>query len=134
MSIVNLREDFDWFATDPSGNVALFATAGQGFVPPTVVEFHVMHETVAGSIEYPHWGTDQIWDDAAALGLYVYDWVEPSGPYRQVAQPRGTKDNTLPAMIKRITNLPVLVQPFSAVAEVLDLNQFEAEDSNTNPS
>lgn len=125
MSIVNLQEDFDWFAVDADGAVALFATGGQGFVPPTVVEFHVMHETVAGSIEYPNWGTDQIWNDAANLGLYVFDWSPSGGAYQRVASPKTVGDDTLPSMIKRITNLPVLKTCFADLAQITELNQFE---------
>ncbi|MGI9327458.1 MAG: hypothetical protein ACR2PZ_19725 [Pseudomonadales bacterium] len=124
MSIVNLQEDFDWFAVDANGAVALFATAGQGFVPPTVVEFHVMHETVAGSIVYPNWGTDQIWNDAANLGLYVFDWSLPDGPYQRVASPEGVSDDTLPSMIKRITHLPVLKTSFADHTQITQLDQF----------
>lgn len=125
MGVVNLGEDFDWFAIDPEGAVALFATAGQGFVPPLVVEFHVMHETVAGGIEYPNWGTDEIWNDAAKLGLYVFDWALPDGPYELVSAPQGDIDTALQSMITRITNVPVLRQPLSQLKRIDSVAAFE---------
>lgn len=124
MSTINLNQEFDWFATDAQGAIALFATAGHGFVPPAVVEFHVMHETVAGGIEYPSWGTGAIWDDAAQLGLFVFDWADPSGPYQRVATPTQAPDPALRAMIQRITNVPITKRPLSDLLQVASLQDF----------
>jgi len=37
--------EFDWFGTDRAGNIALFATAGAGFVPAAVVSTLAEHKS-----------------------------------------------------------------------------------------
>lgn len=66
--------EFDWFAVDSSGCLALFATAGAGFVPSTVsARFHE-HAAMSEMLPSPRWGSEMVWDDYSDLGLYVYDW------------------------------------------------------------
>lgn len=127
MSKVYLGAELDWFAVDQTGAVAMFATAGAGFATDSVQEFRVMHETVGNGIEYPNWGTDAIWDDAAKLGLYVFDWTMPDGPYIQAASPSGEIDAQIQIMVKRITHLPRYQGTFSSTEQISDATLFDHE-------
>ena len=128
MSNPDAGADFDWFAVDASGAYALLASGGPGFLPPSVLEYRVMHETVAGGIEYPHWGTDAIWQDVAALGLYVYDWSIEDNAYLRVAQPVPEADATFANMITRITDLPELVGNFQSSERIRQALEFRITD------
>ena len=128
MSHLDPDSDFDWFAVDDNGALALLASGGPGFLPPAVVEYHVMHATVAGAIEYPSWGTDAIWQDVANLGLYVYDWSVPDEAYIRVAQPSSPSDAAFAAMIQRITDLPALVGTFQTSARIAQALAFRITD------
>lgn len=46
-------------------------------------------DAVLSLIETPHWGSTQVWDDYASIGLYVYDWDVSSGVYRRLRTPAG---------------------------------------------
>ena len=124
MSQAFLGGELDWFAVDELGAIALFATDGQGFVPDCVQEFRVMHETVSNSIEYPNWGSAAIWDDAAVLGLYVFDWQVPAGRYVLAATPTNEIDAQIRLMVSRITDLPKCARNFSTLKQVTDVNDF----------
>jgi hypothetical protein len=124
MSKPFLGAELDWFAVDKLGSMALFATAGSGFVADSVDEFRVMHETVANSIEYPNWGSDQIWDDAAALGLYVFDWQMPNGPYLRAASPSKPVDAQIQLMVNRITDLPTYIGSFASTQKIANAGDF----------
>lgn len=120
-----LGAELDWFAIDETGAIALFATAGAGFITDSVDEFRVMHETVANSIEYPNWGSEAIWDDAAVLGLYVYDWEMPDGPYVCAASPSNSIDAQIALMVGRITDLPVYAGRFATTRQIADGGDFD---------
>lgn len=117
--------ELDWFAVDETGAMGLFATAGEGFITDAVIEYRVMHETVANSIEYPNWGTEAIWDDAAVLGLYVYDWSASDAAYLRAATPTHDVDEQIQLMVSRITDLPMYKGAFSATEKIGALDTFE---------
>lgn len=100
--------EFDWFATDSYGNLALFATAGEGFVPEPVAENHAVHASLSDSLPAPRTGTSDVWKDYAELGLYVFDWDLPGGPYKLQASPSCAIGNDLKARILAIRALPRL--------------------------
>jgi hypothetical protein len=79
--------DFEWFAIDREGRLALFVTAGEGFVPQSVASASDAISALSGTIETPHISTRQVWTDYGAVGLFVYDWVIPNGPYGLVQAP-----------------------------------------------
>ena len=66
--------EFDWFAVDRKGCVALLATAGSGPVPPLVLANYQEHDRVSEILPSTNLGSDKVWDSYAAIGLYVYDW------------------------------------------------------------
>ena len=47
--------EFDWFAQDAEGNIALFSTGGFGPVPSTVQAHFQGHDSAVSSIDVPHW-------------------------------------------------------------------------------
>lgn len=66
--------DFDWFAVDRNENVGIFATAGSGKIPATVLSSITAHDLISQTIDTPNWGNEAVWDDYANVGLYVFDW------------------------------------------------------------
>jgi hypothetical protein len=110
--------EFDWFATDSDGNLALFATAGEGFLPESVADYHADHSSLSDSLPAPRTGTPEVWKDYAALGLYVFDWALPSGPYEMRASPSCAVNHELKARIMAIPQLPMLNGSFSDHHEV----------------
>jgi hypothetical protein len=104
--------EFDWFATDRAGNIALFATAGAGFVPKAVVSARAKHEAISESFETPNWGSEKVWDDYASLGIFVFDWTLHDGPYRLVRAPTSHIGTQLYATIRGISSLQKLAVDF----------------------
>lgn len=97
--------EFDWFAMDSSGSIALFATAGAGFVPPLVLSHAGEHDAISESIASAHWGSDKVWDDYAGLGLWVYDWKLHDGPYLCVRKPSREMTETLRRSLLAMSSL-----------------------------
>lgn len=60
--------EFDWFAQDAEGDIALFSTGGLGPVPPSVQPHFQSHDRAALSIELPHAGSLDVWKDLPARG------------------------------------------------------------------
>ena len=79
--------EFDWFAVDEVGQIAVFATAGNGPVPAEVPVEASLHDAVGDQIEVSGWGTSEVWDSYAKLGLFAYDWDQQRNCYSRVAQP-----------------------------------------------
>lgn len=80
-------EEFDWFAFDEAGQVAVFATAGSGPVHAQVPLQASIHDALGDRIEVSGWGTNAVWGSYARVGLYVYDWDGQQNCYRRVAEP-----------------------------------------------
>lgn len=110
--------EFDWFALDSEGSVALFATAGEGFIPAEIASRISLHDAVSESLPAPHTGTAQVWSDYAAHGLFVFDWDLPGGPYIRRAVPTAPIDRGLRAKIMAIHILPSLPGSFLSIAEL----------------
>lgn len=98
--------EFDWFAPDCDDAVALFATAGAGFIPDAVVFAHSDHEALSLSIQCPGWGTSAVWDAYSGIGLYVFDWKLHSGPYRRVRAPAIPLAEDFRSRVVRIARVP----------------------------
>jgi len=104
--------EFDWFSLDSEGNIALFATAGEGFYSDSVANNHIQHTAISENILTPHLGTANIWEDYAAIGLYVFDWALPGGPYKKVASPKITANPWLFENISAIHDIPRFPRSF----------------------
>lgn len=93
--------DFEWYATDADGRVALLTSAGFGPVPLAVFQARPAYQAVRafllGLPERPGRVIDpapgSCWASAARRGLYAYDWDARQGqpmprrPYRRQAIP-----------------------------------------------
>lgn len=79
--------EFDWFALDDAGEVAVFATAGFGPVPAQVRTASEVHDAMGDRIAVTGWGTPTVWDSYASVGLFAYDWDDESRCYSRVGQP-----------------------------------------------
>lgn len=110
--------EFDWFVQDAEGKLALFSTGGFAPVPSTVQAHYEDHDRAASSIELPHWGSLDIWKDYARQGLYVFDWVANTGPYRRLEQPAGEMPVALQQLLLQITDLPQFSGFFRLVTSV----------------
>ena len=79
--------EFDWYACDRDGQVALFSTAGSALVPTVILqaiaEVDLLDEYFR--VASP---TRSFWEEFAALGLFVYDCgTLHDETYRRVAVP-----------------------------------------------
>ncbi|MBL8519262.1 MAG: hypothetical protein JNK75_01200 [Betaproteobacteria bacterium] len=110
--------EFDWFASDRSGNIALFSTAGAGFVPEGVISSREEHQSISDSFETPHWGSENIWDDYAQLGIFVFDWALNGGPYMLARAPTKTISEQLSAKLRSISFLPKLKVDFQSCTSI----------------
>lgn len=110
--------EFDWFAVDIEGNVALFATAGEGFFPKVVAEHQEMHSSVSESLPAPRAGTAEVWLDYASVGLYVFDWALPGGPYQRRASPTCELQGAIRNQVLALPQLPRFNGSFSNSATV----------------
>lgn len=104
-------EEFDWFAADESGHVAIFATGGSGPVPAQVVTDAAFHDAVGDQIEVSGWGTDQVWSSYARAGLFAYDWDARRNCYARVAVPAQPVNEALSARLAAVV-LPRLAVSF----------------------
>jgi hypothetical protein len=110
--------EFDWFAVDGDGNIAMFATAGEGFVPEEVIRHLSQHDSLSEEIPAPHTGTTQVFNDYAALGLYVFDWDLPSGSYVLQASPSKPIARGFHRKVRSISQLPVYDGSFSRLSKL----------------
>lgn len=104
--------EHDWLACDADDHVALFTTAGAGWVP---VEFLRDIDAHAAALDAllalaasttarfaPRYDADVVntWKLVAERGLFAYDCEPTGGPYRQVAAPvAAVRVDALPAPV-----------------------------------
>ncbi|MCX2781186.1 hypothetical protein [Microbulbifer thermotolerans] len=105
--------EFDWYAEDIDGNIGLFSTAGEGFIPEIVIENFSSHDDISESLDSPNWGSPEVWSDYAKLGFYVYDWDLPGGPYNKERGPIGEMAIELKNKLLAMASLPKLNIRFS---------------------
>jgi hypothetical protein len=94
--------EFDWFALDRDGHIAIFSTAGWGEIPTAVLEASAADgddsDAEAALIErmprIGEWRSEgkgpggcREWTDLGMRGLYVFDWRHWSGPYERIVVP-----------------------------------------------
>jgi hypothetical protein len=91
--------EYDWLASDAEGHVALFSTAGTGYVPGKFLQDTAAHDAAINAIlqmpaitqasfapEIPP-PLNNTWKQVAERGLYAFDCDPGGGPYRLVAAP-----------------------------------------------
>ena len=94
--------EFDWFAFDQDSSIALFSTAGRGFVSKVTIEKHRFHDELANQIETPNSGSPQVWDDICSYGLYVYDWDNSKRAYVLERTPTGNPNQSFVAVHRQM--------------------------------
>jgi hypothetical protein len=93
-----LGSEFDWIARDRQGNLGYFSTAGEGWVPESILANAepfaecldiVTALPVVGVPECTFSGDHAIddWLKVAARGLYALDWNRGTERYELVARP-----------------------------------------------
>lgn len=97
--------EFDWLAIDREGRLALFATAGSGMAPRSAMDASESLDAALSLIKTPNWGSLQVWDDYASVGLYVYDWDVSMGVYRRLRTPAGATDPMLLASVEAMGDI-----------------------------
>lgn len=92
--------EFDWIARDELGNFGYFSTAGQGWIPKSVLDdsepFLEILEAVQALpvVGAPHRSTSvghaiDDWMMAASRGFFAFDWNRVTRRYELVARPTG---------------------------------------------
>ncbi len=94
--------EFDWFAVDAKGHIALCSTAGYGEIPASVlaastdevspidcIEELVRTLPATGKAESQGRGPGSCeeWPALAQRGFFVYDWKHWDGPYERIVVP-----------------------------------------------
>ncbi|WP_413665364.1 hypothetical protein ACG1BZ_09295 [Microbulbifer sp. CNSA002] len=110
--------EFDWFAIDSEGCIGLFSTAGEGTIPSPVMNAYSEHDNISEQLESPNWGSPEVWSDYVALGLYVYDWSIPVGPYKQVRVPSKAMNDQLKKKLLSMGSLYTFPIKFSELKEI----------------
>jgi hypothetical protein len=106
--------DVEWLGCDGHGHIALFTTAGAGFVPPGLLADVALHDAALAAIAAQRertvatWttrlhraGRTAPWRDVVRRGLFAYDCHPNGGPYRRCGVPRAPVT---------VDELPVLAQ------------------------
>jgi hypothetical protein len=104
--------EFDWLGCDVDDHVALFSTAGGGYVPDEVLrdtDAHgeaidaILGRSAAINAQFvPKLGFDctDIWKNVAERGLFVFDADVNGGPYSLIAAPLvAVRVGQLPAIV-----------------------------------
>lgn len=109
--------EHDWLAIDEGGAVALFSTAGFGFVPgqylddtdayQEAIAFLIGQEPCTIAIRFPPIpeGIENTWRMMAERGLYAYDFDDDVDSYVKVAVPATPIGvDALPAAIAKLAS------------------------------
>ena len=114
--------EFDWYAIDTEGNLALFSTAGEGFIPEYILNHFTKHDEISDSLESPNWGSNEVFFDYGKLGFYVFDWDLPGGPYRKQCEPTKKMEEQLKFRILSLLKGNKLKLNFKEVAKIERVN------------
>jgi hypothetical protein len=114
--------EWDWFASDLAGHVALVSSGGSGQVPPTMIEHErLIHEfkNLAG-IQCD----ERSWKVAADFGLYGYDVDVNGGPYVRLGTPSCPKCiDDLPERFRALVRQVVVQGSFDRM-QTIKCDQF----------
>jgi hypothetical protein len=113
--------EYDWLAVDADGFVALFSTAGAGFVPDALLRdpegfdgaidaiLEMPARTIADCDRELAPGRLNTWRRVAERGLFAFDSDPLGGPYRLVAKPHApVRANGLPSSVASVAGRIVL--------------------------
>lgn len=111
--------EFDWFALDKDGRIAVFCTSGKGTIPESVKLNYSEHDDISDNLETPHFGSTKVFEDLARYGLSVFDWKRNDGPYLLKSSPKAEIAEELKSRILAIKNIPVFAFGFKTAIEVI---------------
>jgi hypothetical protein len=112
--------EFDWFAIDCEGQIALICTAGKGPVPREVRMNIPVYDSITEKFETPNWGTENIWRDYGGLGFFVFDWKLHGGPYVKRTGPTRKMEIKLKEEILSVEGIVKMEVDFSVVEQISD--------------
>jgi hypothetical protein len=115
--------EFDWFAIDSVGQFALLATAGEGFVPESVLSSLTRHQEIAECFQTEGWGSEAVWDSYAKAGLFVYDWSLSDEMYVLKASPTTQISANLLEQLRNLAQIPQMNKRFKD-SERISSNEF----------
>lgn len=134
--------EYDWIASDATGHVALFSTAGAGYAPPAFLRDTDAHDAALRVVLglpatteaefYPAVaaGLANTWRLVAERGLFAYDASPSGGPYRKVAAPVvATRLDALPPAVAAVARAIGCVGRFEA-HEVVNEEMLESHCTN----
>jgi hypothetical protein len=111
--------EFDWLASDADGHVALFSTAGGGYVPEKVLQDTDAHLAAIEAILDAAASTEarlapelapaltNTWRLVAERGLFAFDSDLSGGPYHLVSAPKEpVRLAQLPGSVRVLASLP----------------------------
>ena len=114
--------EWDWFASDLGGSVALLSSGGSGQVPKVLLEHEALIDELFDFIGLCY--DEQSWAKAAEFGLFAYDVDINGGPYTRLASPKVPRSVIdLPAPFHALVRL-VVVQGHFASLHTIDCEQF----------
>jgi hypothetical protein len=114
-----LGSEFDWVAWDQEGNLGYFSTAGEGWIPESILAKPeafwdsldtIMTLPVVGNPESTFHGNHAIddWLNVAARGLYAFDWNRGTDRYELVARPKARVCDESVRRIKFLSSISIL--------------------------
>ena len=110
-----IGREFDWYALDKEGNIGMFAAGGSCRVPPKVFEHYEEYELIRDFIEEPNYGSEDVWQDHANIGFYVFETDMNGAPYTKRAEPTNDMKPTLKQKIMSLPNLQKYNLSFSEI-------------------
>ena len=119
-----LGSEFDWLALDQHGDFGYFSTAGEGWIPESVLADSepfwesldiVTALPVEGEPESCFSGTHDVrdWLQVAARGLYAFDWNRSTKRYELVARPPGPLVSEAAPKVTKLAGTTILPCSFS---------------------
>ena len=110
--------EFDWYAVDNAGRIAVFATAGSGPIPSPVRVSIQAHNDVSDTFEVSGWGTPQVWESYSRVGLFAYDWRASDSCYVRVAVPAQAPSAEFARMIREVSGVVRFSVKFSETSKL----------------
>ena len=85
--------EFEWFATDPEGFVAVMCSAGYGSIPDLVFQQLEKQRCIEEQVtKLNGYSINAEWKSAllafSAAGIFVYEWKHWKGPYQRLGVPQ----------------------------------------------
>ena len=108
--------EFEWFAADPDGYVAVMCSAGYGPIPDLVFQQLDKQRCIEDqAVKINGYSVNAEWENAllafSVAGIFVYEWNHWKGPYKRLGIPQ------MPQRLDELGFLPELRSAFVAIPE-----------------